>query len=108
MPATIVGFICMNCLLTNAGSHWLGGGSCCDDPNVLPLRPRLPFPRVMIVQLPNGFKDHPGYPWNDGDTVLVLNEIQNMPGHCVVVDKENKISWGFHTDNFREPTEDEL
>jgi len=104
----IVGYICTNCSHTILPHERPGMDPCCDAPNVLPLFARMPYPRVMIVNLPEGFKNHEGYPWNDGDTVLVLNEIQNMPGHCVVVDKKNQLSWGFHTDNFREPTEDEL
>ena len=66
-------------------------------------------PRVMIVELPEGYKDHAGYPWRDGDAVLFLGEILNMPGgHCAVVSKDGTVNWAFHTDNFREPTEDEL
>ena len=49
-----------------------------------------------------------GYPWKVGDALLFIGEITNMPGHCVVVDKQGKTYWGYHDDNFRKPTEDEL
>jgi ribosomal protein S27AE len=76
----------------------------------VPGPPPIPVgPRVMIVDLPEGYKDHPGYPWKDGDAVLFLGEILNMPGgHCAVVSKDGTVNWAFHTDNFREPTEDEI
>ncbi len=66
----------------------------------------MKFPRVMIADLPKGYKDK--YPWEDGQAVLIVGEIENMPGHCIVVDRAGKVSWGYHTDGFREPTEDEL
>jgi hypothetical protein len=43
-----------------------------------------------------------------GDTVLLLGEIENMPGHVAVVDEFGKVHWALHEDSFREPTEDEL
>jgi hypothetical protein len=43
-----------------------------------------------------------------GEVLLYLGEIQQMPGHCIVVNNEGKVFWGYHTDNFREPTEEEL
>lgn len=49
------------------------------------------------------------FPFHDGETVLFLGEIPNMPGHCAVVTwKDGKVHWGYHTEDFREPTEAEL
>lgn len=70
-------------------------------------------PRVVIVD----FSDIPeadrerhtsGYPFKHGESMLLLGEIHNMPGHVAVVNKKGKIFWGYHDDNFREPTEDEV
>lgn len=49
-----------------------------------------------------------GYPWKEGDHLLYLGEILQMPGHVAVVDKDGVIHWGYHDDNFREPREDEI
>lgn len=62
--------------------------------------------RVVVAELPEGYKNH--YPFKDGDHFLMLGEIENMPGHCAVVDKSGRILWAYHTENFREPTEEEL
>lgn len=68
---------------------------------------KLKLPRLVVADIPpKGFEGK--YPWKDGQTLLFLGEIEQMPGHCVVVDKAGKVHWGFHTDNFREPTEDEI
>jgi len=57
-----------------------------------------------------------GYPFKAGETYIYLGDISNMPGHCVVVghmlrgreSEQGKILSGFHTDNFRELTEEEV
>lgn len=68
---------------------------------------RRKLPRVVIVDaMPKGYEDK--YPWKAGDSMLFLGELANMPGHCVVADRAGRVFWGFHTDNFREPTDDEL
>ena len=51
---------------------------------------------------------HTQYPFNETHTYLYLGEIQNMPGHCSVANKEGRVYWGYHTDNFIELTEDEV
>ena len=43
-----------------------------------------------------------------GDIVLYLGEISNMERHGVYCTKEGKIHWGYHTDSFINPTEDEI
>lgn len=64
-------------------------------------------PRILIVEeIPKGYEDK--YPWKAGDSALLLGEIENMPGHVAVVTKDGKVHWGFHDDNFREPTGDEI
>ena len=39
---------------------------------------------------------------NKGDVVLMLGEVDDMPGHCVVVKKDGTIAWGIHTERFKE------
>lgn len=40
---------------------------------------------------------------------VFLGEIPNMRGHCVVMDrKTGKLHAGYHPENFREMTEDEV
>jgi hypothetical protein len=48
------------------------------------------------------------YPWVPGANLLFLGEIANMPGHCIVVDRKGKVWWGYHTENFRELTMEEM
>jgi len=61
---------------------------------------------VIFDNPPKGYEDK--YPWKVGQSLLFLGEVVQMPGHCIVVDKAGKVYWGWHTDNFREPTEDEI
>ena len=42
-----------------------------------------------------------GYPWKDGDRLLYLGEIGNMPGHCTVVTGNGMVHWGYHINHFR-------
>lgn len=48
------------------------------------------------------------HPFKNGDTVLALGEIDNMPDHFAVVTRDGKIHYGYHDENFREPTDDEI
>lgn len=48
------------------------------------------------------------YPFNIHEVVLFLGEIKQMPGHCIVARRNGKVIWGYHTDNFRTATEDEI
>ena len=62
--------------------------------------------KIMIALAPpEGYEDH--YPWKEGEGVLSLGEIENMPGHVAVVTRDGKVHWGYHDDNFREATEEE-
>ena len=48
------------------------------------------------------------YPFKPSKTDVVLGEIPNMPGHCVVADVKTGRVWaGYHTENFQEIPEDE-
>ena len=47
------------------------------------------------------------YRYLEGD-LLFLGQIPNMPGHCVVVDKHGRVSFGWHVENFVELTEEEV
>lgn len=39
-----------------------------------------------------------------GDLVTVLGEIENAPGHLVIINTKNQIVQMVHDDNLREPT----
>jgi hypothetical protein len=42
------------------------------------------------------------YPFKNGEILLFLGEIENCPGHCAVADKNGKVHWMYHTNNFVE------
>ena len=74
----------------------------CPEPD-----PEGPLPRIVKVDnIPEGYEDK--YPCKVGDLVLYLGEIANMPGHCAFVTDDGKVHWGYHTDHFRDATEDEV
>jgi hypothetical protein len=50
----------------------------------------------------------PSFTFVENECVLFLGEIKQVPGHCIVVKQNGKVILGFHTDNFREPTKDEI
>lgn len=56
--------------------------------------------RTIIVFLVDKV-DEPDYPFKNGDRLLFMGEIENMRGHCIIVDQHGKTFWGYHTDNFR-------
>jgi hypothetical protein len=58
---------------------------------------RLPDPNYAL-----------SFPFKDGDLVMFLGEIKQMPGHCVIANRLGKIYWGYHTSNFIEPNKDEI
>jgi hypothetical protein len=53
-------------------------------------------------------KYHDHYPFMPNSNYIFLGEIPNMPGHCVIGKKDGSITWGWHSDNFVELTEDEV
>ena len=52
-------------------------------------------------------KFHSQYPFSRHEHCIFLGEIPNMDGHCVIGTKSGNITFGWHTDNFVEVTEDE-
>jgi hypothetical protein len=48
------------------------------------------------------------YPFAHNEILLFLGEIVQMKGHCIVVRGNGTVYWGYHTDNFVEPNEDEI
>ena len=71
----------------------------------------MPLNSIVVAVVGNDYRDGTQryhYPWKKGDCLLYSGEIVNMPGHCIVSTKNGKIHWGFHTDNFRIATEDEI
>ena len=63
----------------------------------------IPFTQNQLVIL-----KHDLHQYKKGEGFLFLGEIVQMKGHCIVVDRYNKIMWGIHTDNFRAPVEGEI
>jgi hypothetical protein len=72
------------------------------------------MPNILVVFDPNfteeewvdGWEKH--YPFKKGEVVLYLGEIRQMPGHVIVVKRNGQVFWGFHSENFRLATEDEV
>lgn len=49
------------------------------------------------------------YPFSKYDRFVMLGEVDQMPGHCVVANiKTGQIHCCYHTENFVELTEDEV
>ena len=49
------------------------------------------------------------YPFSIHQKFVMLGEIANMPGHCVISDyRTGHIYSGYHTDDFKEISEDEV
>jgi hypothetical protein len=76
------------------------------------LKQALDKPYLCEVQdlwLPEGVAtyDSVTYPFVNGDTVLMLGEIEQMPGHVAVVTKDGKTHFGYHMENFRKLTREE-
>ena len=59
-----------------------------------------------IFKLPPEYQpwaDHyTGLGFKDGDLVLYLGEIENMPGHVAVVNRNGQVRWGFHPELFED------
>lgn len=72
------------------------------------------LPKYKLVKFVNPLSEtdpyYYSYPFKNGESLLFLGEIEQMPGHCVVVqgNKDGKIHYGYHTDNFVELTDDEV
>ncbi len=46
-------------------------------------------------------------PYKNGDRVVLLGEITNMPSHCILVDKKGNVLWGYHLSDFVPLTQEE-
>jgi hypothetical protein len=55
-------------------------------------------PFLCRVDLPRGYEDH--YPFATGDTVLMLGEIEQMPGHVAVALRDGRVLFGYHAEDF--------
>jgi hypothetical protein len=60
------------------------------------------YSEMMIA---HGYGDK--MPFKDGDLVLMLGEIEQMPGHVAVVTRDGLVRWGHHIENFRKLTREE-
>ena len=67
---------------------------------------QLPLVKFNFDDLPLEF--HKQYPFTDKEVFVILGEIKQMPGHCIVLHhRTGQIHSGFRTDNFVEIPEDE-
>jgi hypothetical protein len=64
-----------------------------------------PFTWVKY-DIPKGYDK--SYPFERNELLLFLNEISNMPGHCVLANREGKLLIGYHTDELILAKEDEI
>ena len=60
------------------------------------------------VDIPQSQCEEYKYPFNEGETVLVLGDIAMMPGHCVIADRKGRVHFGYHTSDFRKLTQEEV
>lgn len=77
----------------------------------MPRRRKYPFiPNQLVVYVRPKYLDGSGFldPIPAGALVLFLGEIKQMPGHCSVVTRDQKVHWPLHITDFREPTDDEV
>ena len=73
--------------------------------------PFKPFTLVKFdyESLPKNYWEQYRYNFPKNETLVYFGEIDQMPGHCIVCDfKTGKFFCGFHTDNFKPLTEDEI
>lgn len=61
---------------------------------------------VIVRQLPPHSEDL--YPFKEGDHLLFLGEVTNLPDQCIVVDQRGRTFWGHYIEHFRKPTPDEV
>ena len=48
------------------------------------------------------------YPFKDDDVVLVLGEIERMPGHVAVVTQDGRVHFAWHSENFQRLSQEDL
>jgi hypothetical protein len=59
---------------------------------------------VEVFDLPKGEYQ---FPFKQGDVLVCIGEIEQMPGHVVLANKEGKILWGWDQFYFRKLTKEE-
>jgi hypothetical protein len=105
-------FICKDCNLPINRCKCVGQSSMMTIPTPPPFEgSHCTFVSNQLVAFEWNSPESPeqrGYPFNPNEVMLFLGEILQMPGHCVVVRRSGQVVWGYHTDNFREPTDDEI
>jgi hypothetical protein len=72
---------------------------------------RRPRDRSLVRLVPESaaLAGRKGCPFRATRTYVFLGEIPNMPGHCIVADiKTGRLFSGYHTEQFREVTDEEL
>jgi SOS-response transcriptional repressor LexA len=58
---------------------------------------------AQVTGMPKDFIN----PFENGDTVLVLGEIDQMPGHVAVALEDGRVVFGYHVVDFRRIPRDE-
>lgn len=58
-----------------------------------------------VIDLPKGWEEK--YPFKEGDTVLMLGEIEQMPGHVAIAMKDGRVLFGYHAEHFRKLSQEE-
>lgn len=53
----------------------------------------------QVSNIPKGYLE--SYPFKNGDIVLMLGEIEQMPGHVAIALKDGRVLFGYHAENFR-------
>jgi len=70
-------------------------------------RYKCPFKQYQLVKFVRPDKKSI-YPFMNNEILLFLGEIVQMKGHCIVVNRNGQVYWGYHTDDFVEPNEGEI
>jgi len=60
---------------------------------------------ARVVGIPEDYMQK--YPFRNGDIVLFMGEVEQMPEHSVIATRDGKVHFGYHSDWFVKLTEDE-
>lgn len=63
------------------------------------MKKKIKYPCIAEVTLPKGHEAL--YPFKNGEHVLLLGEISNMPGHVAFTNQTGIIHYGYHLEDFR-------
>ena len=61
------------------------------------------FSLCRVANLPEAV-----YPFHNGDVVLMLGEIEHMPGHVAIALRDGRVVFGYHAEHFIPLSEDEV